>query len=159
MTDRPEPHRFVTTHPTRVEDLNLAVHLDNLAILRAVDEARTALLGMASPLGGSVTEGVVGLPPPLMAFVAGHQVEYLRELAHRPDEPLHLALWVCRVGTSSFDLAAEVRQSASEPVACVVRSSLVVVDATTGRPAQLPQDVRGALAAYLGEPPAFRGAG
>ena len=38
--------RFIVRYATRLEDLNVGGHLDNLRILRAVDEARNIFLGM-----------------------------------------------------------------------------------------------------------------
>lgn len=62
-------------------DLNASGHLDNLQILRAVDEARHRLLGVGEPGGPQILAGLLQPAPPEVAMlVAAHRVEYRREL-------------------------------------------------------------------------------
>ncbi|MEI2826912.1 MAG: acyl-CoA thioesterase [Dermatophilaceae bacterium] len=141
----------------RVEDLNPSGHMDNLCILRAVDEVRHVLLGMRGPSGVSVVAGMLDAAgPEITQLVARHQVDYLRELHYHPSEPLDVTMWVCRVGTSSFDLAAEVRQDTDSPVAARVMSTTVLIDVVAGAPWPMSEAVRADVTAYLGQEPAFR---
>lgn len=141
----------------RVEDLNPSGHMDNLCILRAVDEVRHVLLGMRGPGGVVVVPGMLDAAGPgVTQLVASHQVDYLRELHYHPSEQLAVEMWVCRVGSSSFDLAAEVRQDLEAPVAARVRSTTVLIDVAAGAPWRMSDRVRADITAYLGPELTFR---
>ncbi len=141
----------------RVEDLNPSGHMDNLCILRAVDEVRHVLLGMRGPGGVVVVPGMLDAAGPgVTQLVASHQVDYLRELHYHPSEQLAVEMWVCRVGSSSFDLAAEVRQDLQAPVAARVRSTTVLIDVAAGAPWRMSDRVRADITAYLGPELTFR---
>ena len=141
----------------RVEDLNPSGHMDNLCILRAVDEVRHVLLGMRGPGGVVVVPGMLDAAGPgVTQLVASHQVDYLRELHYHPSEQLAVEMWVCRVGSSSFDLAAEVRQDLEAPVAARVRSTTVLIDVAAGAPWRMSDVVRADITAYLGPQLTFR---
>lgn len=150
--------RFVVRYATRIEDLNVAAHLDNLRILRAVDEARNTFLGMP---GAGIPGVFDGFGARVAPFVAAHRVEYRAELGYHAAEPLEVSLWVCRLGRTSLDVAAEVRQAPGEPVAVVAVTTVVLL--THGADPHEPPSpwavtdaARAALAAYQGDPPAFR---
>ena len=141
----------------RVEDLNPSGHMDNLCILRAVDEVRHVLLGMRGPGWVVVVPGMLDAAGPgVTQLVASHQVDYLRELHYHPSEQLAVEMWVCRVGSSSFDLAAEVRQDLEAPVAARVRSTTVLIDVAAGAPWRMSDRVRADITAYLGPELTFR---
>lgn len=141
----------------RVEEMNPSGHMDNLCILRAVDEVRHVLLGMRGPGGVVVVPGMLeAAGPGVTQLVASHQVDYLRELHYHPSEQLAVEMWVCRVGSSSFDLAAEVRQDLEAPVAARVRSTTVLIDVAAGAPWRMSDRVRADITAYLGPELTFR---
>ena len=148
--------RFSWDFQVRFIDLNASGHLDNLQILRAVDEARHRLLGVGEPGGPQILAGLLQPAPPEVAMlVAAHRVEYRRELWYAA-APLSLTLWVCRIGTSSLDVATEVRQTLADPVGALAITTVVLVDTARGGPWPLTGEVRAALAAYEGPAPAFR---
>ena len=157
IRDRTSPgRRFTWSFQVRFMDLNPSGHLDNLQILRAVDEARHRLLGVREPGGPPVLSGLIdGAPIQVTMLVAAHRVEYRRELWLSSD-PLELTLWVCRVGGSSFDVATEVRQSTGAPVAALAVTTVVLMDPSVGAAWALSDPIRAALAAYSGPAPAFR---
>ncbi len=140
----------------RFIDLNASGHLDNLQILRAVDEARHRLLGVGEPGAAQLLVGLLEhTPSSVTTLVAAHRVDYRRELWFAAD-PLAITLWVCRLGGSSFDVATEVRQSRDEPIAAVAVTTVVLVDTASGSPWPMSAPVRAALAAYLAPAPALR---
>jgi acyl-CoA thioester hydrolase len=149
--------RFIVRYATRIEDLNVAGHLDNLRILRAVDEARNTFLGMP---GAGLPGAFDGFGAQVAPFVAAHRVEYRAELGYAA-EPLEVTLWVCRVGRTSLEVAAEVRQAPGEPVAVVASTSVVLLTFGAGphdRPCPwvVTDAAREALAAYQHDPLVFR---
>jgi acyl-CoA thioester hydrolase len=150
------PQRFSWDFQVRFMDLNASGHLDNLQILRAVDEARHRLLGVGEPGGPQVLVGLLEPAPPEVAMlVAAHRVEYRRELWYAA-APLSLSLWVCRVGTSSLDVATEVRQTPADPVGALALTTVVLIDTAAQAPWPLSDQVRATLAAHSGPAPAFR---
>ncbi len=150
------PRTFSWDFQVRFIVLNASGHLDNLQILRAVDEARHRLLGVGEPGAAPLLVGLLADAPAHVAtLVAAHRVEYRRELWFAA-APLDITLWVCRVGGSSFDVATEVRQSPAEPIAAVAVTPVVLVDTTTRSPWPLSAPVRAALTAYLGPAPTLR---
>ncbi len=142
-------------YATRAEDLNYGRHLDNLRILRAADEARSAFLGLLS-LGLESLAGEVDLPAETAPFVVGYRVAFARELNHVPGRPLETTTWVCRLGRTSATLATEVRQAPGEPVGAQVETTIVFVDVAAGAPTEPGERTRERLAAYLGPSLAFR---
>ncbi len=88
-------------------------------------------------------------------LVAAHRVEYRRELWYAA-APLSLSLWVCRVGTSSLDVATEVRQTPADPVGALALTTVVLIDTAAQAPWPISDQVRARLAAYSGPAPAFR---
>lgn len=145
-------------YPTRVEDVNLAAHLDNLRILRAVDEVRNGFLGMPTRFGTALLPGRFGgFAPGVAPLVAGYRVEFLRELQHDPDQPLEVTMWVCRLGRTSLDVAAQVRQRPGAPVAAQVITAVVLLDhRADSTPWPLSASARTALAAYQHPAPGMR---
>lgn len=149
--------RFIVRYATRLEDLNVGGHVDNLRILRAVDEARNVFLGVPRAGLAGVFDGFGAHVTP---FVVAHRVEYRAEVGYAA-EPLEVALWVCRVGRTSLDVAAEVRQAPGEPLAVLASTSVVLLTLGAGphdRPSPwvVTDAAREALAAYQHEPPVFR---
>jgi acyl-CoA thioesterase FadM len=156
----PGGSRLGWDYQVRVSDLNPGGHLDNLHILRVADEARFRLLGRRDPFTGVLvlSGGLDAMPAEVHSLVAGLRADFLREL-HFAGDPLWVTTWVCRLGRCSFDLAAEVHQSAQEPPAARLLTTLVLVDSNTATPWPLDEDVRSGLAAYLGDPPQLRTVG
>ncbi len=156
--------RFTMSYATRVEDLNVGGHLDNLRILRAVDEARNAFLGMPRRGRDPVLPGIFGgFGAGVAPFVVSHRVAYLTELFHDEQQPLDVSLWVCRVGNSSLDIAAEVRARPAAtgcPPAAVAVTGVVLMafetPESTPAPWPISDEARVALTAYQHEPPEFR---
>lgn len=140
----------------RFIDLNASGHLDNLQILRAVDEARHRLLGVGEPGAAQLLVGLLeAKPTSVTILVAAHRVDYRRELWFAAD-PLAIRVWICRLGASSFDVATEVRQTRDDPLAAVVVTTVVLLDTAHGSPWPMSAPVRAALAAYLGPAPTLR---
>lgn len=164
MSDETNPApvpRFECEIQPRVADLNFGGHVDNVTILRIFDEARTRFLGMpAQDVGHGGRWFSSGLladcPDSTGILVAQHRIQYQQELWADPDRAFSLSLWVSHLGTSSFAVAGEIRQSAEAPVAALAECSLVLTDRATASPRHLDDGLRARLAQHLGQPPGFR---
>lgn len=92
----------VHTYACRVRwsDVDSYGHVNNVKYFEYYQEARIAFLsGLADGLPGSGARGVV---------VARIDVDYRRPILFRT-EPFEIQTWVSRVGTSSYDLEAQIR--------------------------------------------------
>ncbi|BDD82519.1 hypothetical protein TPB0596_22820 [Tsukamurella pulmonis] len=130
--------------PLRWADMDALQHINNVAMLRLLEEARIRFLTewVAQPEGPTVT-----------MFVAHQEIDYLAPLLYSP-EPVRIALRVTRIGRSGFDVGYEVIEPGGATVA-IAETSLVVVDAA-GRPSELPAALRTELAGLVGDPIPFR---
>jgi acyl-CoA thioester hydrolase len=124
-------------------DMDAYRHVNNVEVLRILEEARVRAFGIASPDGSA----------PMLAtgmVVAKHTVEYLAPLDYRLD-PVAVDLWIGRTGGASFEVDYEVLEpdtSAVGELRTYVRASTVCVayDFATGRPRRLGDDERARLA-------------
>lgn len=125
-------------------DMDAYRHVNNVEVVRLLEEARVRAFGTASPDGAA----------PMLAtgmVVAKHTVEYLLPLDYRLG-PVAVDLWIGRVGGASFEVDYELLEpdtSAVGDLRTYVRASTVCVsyDFDTGRPRRLDADERVRLAA------------
>jgi acyl-CoA thioester hydrolase len=94
----PTVHRYDCR--VRWSDVDTYGHVNNVKYFEYFQEARIAFLsGLADGLPTDEASGVV---------VARIDVDYRRPIVFRT-EPFEIRTWVARVGTSSYDLEAEIR--------------------------------------------------
>ena len=84
----------------RFSDVDVYGHVNNVKYFEYFQEAR-----LASCLAGPPTDGSA---PTSSVVVARVDVDYKRPILFRP-EPYAVGTWVTRVGSSSFTLAAEIK--------------------------------------------------
>lgn len=99
--------------PQRFSDLDLLGHVNNVAFLVYVQEARLKLLSRL--LGDRLFR--------MNHVVVRNEIDYLRELSLGP-EPLAIDAWIDRIGASSYTIACEILDPAGE-VAARARTVLV----------------------------------
>jgi acyl-CoA thioester hydrolase len=119
--------------PVRFDDFDSYGHVNNVIFVQYLEEsrfdfARKYLLGLVDSHQGSV--------------VAGQAIEYLAPIAFRT-QPLRVAVWVTRIGESSFDVAYEVRDDERTYARAV--SAMVAYDVAVQRTRKLTADERSAL--------------
>jgi acyl-CoA thioester hydrolase len=107
--------RHIFRCPLRWADMDAYGHINNVAFLRYLEEARIDFMfrlapgeGDASFSGGSV--------------VARHEIDYLRPLVHR-HEPVTVETWVVDIAAASMTVRYEVRDGD----AVYARAATVVV--------------------------------
>lgn len=146
--------------PVRWGDLDAYGHVNNVAVLGLLEEARiaafwrhpdaddqawpTAILD-AGPGAGTVT------------VVARQEIEYLAPMDHRRD-PLIVETWVGRMGGASIEACYEITATAAGERTVFVQAmtTLVLLDAATGRPRRITPEEREAWGAYCEPPVAWR---
>jgi acyl-CoA thioester hydrolase len=105
----------------RFSDVDVYGHVNNVKYFEYYQEARLAFL---ISLGRDAGEQGFSL------VVARLDVDYKRPILFRP-EPYVVQSWVTRVGTSSFDIASEIRDG--EHVLSRARAAMVTFDLETQR--------------------------
>ncbi|NAZ80492.1 acyl-CoA thioesterase [Kineococcus sp. R8] len=126
-------------------------HVNNVELMRLLEEARVRAFGSASGDGGDpmITTGMV---------VARHEVDYVAPLDYRT-APVAVDLWVDRVGGASFRVGYEVCEpepsAVGEPRTYArATSTMVTYDFAARRPRRLGDGERAHLAALHDTPPA-----
>jgi acyl-CoA thioester hydrolase len=108
-------------------------HVNNAVFLRYLEEARIDFLSLR---GKESKQGSV---------VARHEIDYKRQLVHRPT-PVDIELWVKEIKAASFTVSYEVKDEDQ----VYVRASTVIVpfDFETQRPRRITAEEREFLGQY-----------
>jgi acyl-CoA thioester hydrolase len=132
----------------RYDDLGPAGHVNNVASVRIIEEARRTFLGRPATPGaaGGILDHV---PTSVRHFVRRQDIEYDGELWYQ-SAPFIVSVQVTTVGTSSFRVRSEIRASATAVPAVTAVTVMVLADAETRRPWPIPADIADLLLA--GEP-------
>jgi acyl-CoA thioester hydrolase len=125
--------RHIYRCPLRWSDMDAYGHVNNAIFLRYLEEARIDFL---SRRGKESKQGSV---------VARHEIDYKRQLVHRPT-PVDIELWVTEIKAASFTICYEVK----DEDAIYVRASTVVVpfDFEAQRPRRITAEEREFLQKY-----------
>ncbi|MFE1234671.1 acyl-CoA thioesterase [Streptomyces sp. NPDC058745] len=136
----------------RVSDLGPDGHVNNVAHLRLLDEARNRLLGPGPAGPGGLLEVLGGRA---RLVIGQHLVEYRREV-RPPVRSLRVRLWIPVLGGSSLALAAAIHEEGHDDPAVVAESGAVLLASGTGRPWPMDEATRELLGRYGGPRPVFR---
>lgn len=140
--------------PLRWGDLDAYNHVNNVAVLRLLEEARVRAFW--APETGEVLPTAVlraTAGSDTVTMIAGHLVEYVVPIEYHR-EPLDVQLWISAVGGASADIAYEVFSRGV--LAVRAESTMVFIDAKTQRPRRISDAERAAWEPYFGEPIAFK---
>lgn len=135
-------------------DLDAYNHLNNVQVLRILEEARvrafwTAETGDSAPT--AVVSAKVGSDT--LTLIAGHVIEYVAQVEYQR-EPLDVQLWIGRIGGASADVSYEVY--AEGELAIRAESTMVFIDSVTGRPRRISAEERTAWEPYFEPPIVFK---
>lgn len=146
----------------RFNDLDAYGHVNNAAMLTLLEEARIAVFWGS---GGLQVDGVSDAEAPVtdtsssstITLVARQEVEYLAPIPYLR-EPLDVQLWIGRLGGASLDVCYEVHSpegDEEQTLFAKAATTVVLVDAASGRPRRITEREREAWAAHLDAPVAF----
>lgn len=141
--------RFTVEVDLRWGDMDPLGHVNNVQYHRLLEEARIRAFQTWFHTSGNERTMRTGV------LLARHEIEYLAQLTYRP-EPVHVQLWVTRIGGASWEVAAEIRDEGGEMIYARAESTLVAFDMSAQRPRKLDEEERSVLRAHLGEPAAMR---
>lgn len=139
-------------------DLDAFNHVNNVAMLKILEEARVRALWKdegvdAFPTAVISVEGTGGVG----TLIARQEIEYLAPVPYRR-EPLDVQMWFGKIGGSSIEVCYEVFSPLSDTQQTLyarASSAVVLVDAHTFRPVRLSERMRAAWSPYLGDPVEF----
>ena len=141
----------------RWADLDAYGHVNNAEMLRLLEEARILALwtaddapdsGEAAGASTAVLDGRPGADT--LSLIARQEIEYLAPIPYLR-QPLDIQLWVGRLGGASLELCYEVWSPVGvEPATLYARAAttIVLVDATSGRPRRINEHERAAWMPY-----------
>ena len=140
--------------PLRWGDLDAYNHVNNVQMMRILEEARVRALwapevGEAAPTAVLVATA----DSDTITLIAGHVIEYVAAVEYHR-EPLDIQLWISSVGGASADISYEVYSQ--EKLVVRAESTMVFVDAATQRPRRISDAERAAWEPYFGEPISFK---
>lgn len=140
--------------PLRWGDLDAYNHVNNVTMMRILEESRVRAF-WAPEVGDALPTAVIRATAgsDTITMIAGHLIEYVAPVEYQRS-PLDVQLWIGRVGGASADVCYEVYSEGG----LVVRaeSTMVFIDAATGRPRRVSAEERAAWEPYFGDPLAFK---
>lgn len=143
-------------------DLDAYGHVNNVEILRLLEEARIQALWMPddeSERAGSAPSAVLDarLGSATLSIIARTEIEYLGTIEYRRS-PLDIEVWIGRLGGADIDVCYEIRSPlGAGPSELYARATtrVVLCDAQTMKPRRLTPEERAAWKPYVEEPLAF----
>jgi acyl-CoA thioester hydrolase len=129
--------RHVYECAVRFDDLDSYGHVNNVTFAEYLQESRVDFAHHYLADSLETHEGAV---------VVHQSLEYLQPVSFRT-APLQVVTWVTRIGTSSFDVAYEVRDD--DRVYVRATGALVAFNVAAHRPRPLTDAERSALAKFL----------
>ena len=153
--------RLAVPVAVRWGDLDAYGHVNNVAVLRLMEEARVAAFWHPGDGEPEHPTAVLHAGPgaDTITVVAKHEVEYLAPFGHLRGGVV-VELWIGNLGGASIDICYEIYPAPGEgsddasPRRPFVRatSTLVMLDARTNAPRRLGEAEREAWAPYVEQP-------
>jgi acyl-CoA thioester hydrolase len=119
----------------RWSDMDYLRHINNVAFLRYLEDARIDLLWGRGTLARRQDEGVM---------VVRHEIDYRRQLDYR-HTPVPIEMWVSRIGNGSFTIAAEIvdtDEAGKRTLYARAFTTLATVDLEHGHPRRVSAELR-----------------
>ncbi|MET4095010.1 acyl-CoA thioester hydrolase [Arthrobacter sp. UYCu712] len=146
-----DPRRIEVQVPTRWSDMDAYGHINNVQIVRILEEARIAAFGPPRGAGLPGTEPPVPLfsevPEGTLALVVEHKIRYVRTLEYR-NVPALVQLWIGAVKGASFDIHYVVQDPVTREECVRATSHLAFVEQATGRVLRLTPEQKEKLALF-----------
>ncbi len=134
MSAAADPEPVILEVPLRWGDMDAYGHVNNVQIVRILEEARALAFG-APPSAGEVPERrrqevpipvFADLPAGTQALVAEHTVKYRSPLPYRGD-PARVEVWVQRVTPASLTVGYRALDAATGTACCAASTVLAFV--------------------------------
>ena len=164
ITAAPASHDAGAAVPVRLHipiqlrwgDLDAFNHVNNTSMLKLLEEARVRAFWSPAEGEEAPTTAVLasGLDEGVLTLIARQEIEYLAPVPYQR-HPLEVQMWFGKLGGSSVEVCYEVWNAPAVAERILYARStaiIVLVDARTGRPTRLTQEMRDVWTPYLGDP-------
>ncbi len=151
--------------PLRWGDLDAYGHINNVEMLRLLEEARVRSFWRADDSAAPTGDG---LPPTavldltsessIWSLVSRSEIEYLVPMPYTR-APIDVEVWIGRLGGADIEICFELYSPVGvEPRILYARAKtdIVTVDAASGQPTRIPAELRERWMPYRDEPIVFR---
>lgn len=134
--------------PLRWGDMDAYGHVNNVRVAAVLEEARILAFGVPAGTGSAGVPAPVslldGMPDTVQVLISEHRIRYRRPLEYRT-VPVQAWVWVAAAKGASIEVAYSLRDGADGTECVTASSTMVFVDAATGRPVRLSEDQQYAL--------------
>lgn len=135
-------------------DMDAYGHVNNVEILRILEEARIHAFGPPAGTGWPGLQVDVpifsDLPPRTQALVVENRVKYIRPLNYR-NIPARVELWVSSVGAASLSIAYIIHDPVTDKPCVRAETTLAFFNEDTERLLRISAEQRRMLRPFLGE--------
>lgn len=143
----------------RWSDFDAYAHVNNAEMLRLLEEARIQAFWRPDDGASGHPTAVLDARPgaETISLIARQEIEYLRPIPYMRS-PIDIELWVGHVGGASLLICYELYSPEGvEPRTLYTKAAttLVMVDAATGSPKRITDDLREVMAPYVEAPVEF----
>jgi acyl-CoA thioester hydrolase len=111
-------------------DMDIFKHINNVAYVRYLEDARVELMAKA------------GFAPDLDGFgqlVVRHEIDYVKPLVFQP-EPIEMTVWIESMGNSSYVIGYSMHDGETEYLRA--KTTMVCMDMERGLPGRIPAELR-----------------
>ena len=141
--------------PMRWGDMDAYGHVNNVNLIRLMEEARIAGFGVPGGTGAPGMRPKVDIfsavPAGVQILVVEHRVRYSRPLEYR-NVPVNVDLWIASVKPASFDICYEFRDPVEDTMCVRATTTLAFFDTASSRVQRLSEAERAGLAPFQGRP-------
>lgn len=146
--------------PVRWGDLDAYGHVNNVAVLGFLEEARIAAFWRHPDAAEQAWPTAIldaGPGSATVTVVARQEIEYLQPIDHRRD-PLTVEVWLGRLGGASIEVCYEITAVVGgvRTVFVQAETTIVLLDAESGRPRRVTEAEREVWRRYSGPPVPWR---
>lgn len=146
-----QSQRIEVLVPMRWGDMDAYGHINNVQIVRMLEEARITAFGPPRGAGLPGIEPAVPLfndiPEGTLALVVDHRIRYVRTLEYR-NVPAVVQVWIGAVKGASFDIHYVVQDPVTLEECVRASSHLAFVDEASGRVLRLTPEQKERLAPF-----------
>jgi len=142
----------------RWSDTDQYLHMNNVALLALVEEARVRALGFPEKpehFPSGVVPALAVLGADTFTMVVGQRVEYLAEMPYAGQNVV-AEVWLSRIGGRSITMECRIADESGATVYLIARVSIVIMDIATRRPRPLTQTETDHLNGFHADPLVFR---
>ncbi|MCQ9165245.1 MULTISPECIES: thioesterase family protein [unclassified Arthrobacter] len=147
--------RLTVNVPMRWGDMDAYGHINNVEVLRILEEARIHAFGPPAGTGlpGLEVELPIfsELPDGTQALVVEHRVKYLVPLNYR-NVPARIEVWVSSVKGASITVAYAIFDPVTGLKCAIAETSIAFFHGGTGTVLRISAEKKAQLAPFLGEP-------